>query len=267
MKFKIEKKHNPNRDKYHQEDYDLALDFSKKILKEFGSFIKAVVLFGSSAREPKGHNNDVDILAVVDDISVQLSPQMIETYRVMMETLIAETSKRLHVTTLRLTSYWEYVRVGDPVGLNILRDGVALLDTGIFEPMRLLLYQGRIRPSEEASLNYFARAPVTLHNSRWHIMQGTMDLYWAVIDAAHGAVMKTGMIPPAPAEMAKVLKEKFVDTGRLNKKYPKIMQQFYDLSKSMMHKRVLDITGQQYEKYYSEAKEFIEEMRKIVVKK
>ena len=45
---------------------------------------------------------------------------------------------------------------------------------------------------------YFGRAPITLRNSKWHLNQATIDLYWAVIDATHAALMKLGEIPPSP---------------------------------------------------------------------
>jgi len=51
MEFKVKKKVNPNVKHYRKEDLDLAYDFAKKVYKEFGSFLKAVVLFGSLANE------------------------------------------------------------------------------------------------------------------------------------------------------------------------------------------------------------------------
>jgi len=235
-------------------------------MKEFGVFIKALVLFGSSAREIRGKHGDIDVLCVVDDITVHISPQLIEAYRVIMETLIAQTSRRLHITTLRLSTFWEYMRNGDPVGINILRDGVGLVDTGIFEPMRMLLIQGKVKPSEEAVFNYFARAPVTLNNSRWHMIQATLDLYWAVIDASHALIMKAGILPPTPAQVANVLQEEFVKKGTLHKSYPQIMNNFYVISKGILHREISDITGQEYEKYYKDAKDFVETVRKIITK-
>jgi len=81
---------------------------------------------------------------------------------------------------MTLSSFWEYVRAGDPVVINILRDGLALVDSGFFDPLQALLFRGRIRPSQEAINNYYARAPTTLNNSMWHVLQATVDLYWAV---------------------------------------------------------------------------------------
>ncbi|MFO8241301.1 MAG: hypothetical protein R6T90_09945, partial [Dissulfuribacterales bacterium] len=63
---------------------------------------------------------------------------MVEAYRVIVEKIISKTSERLHITTLKFTNFWEYIRGGDPVGLNMLRGGIPLIDSGFFEPMQQL---------------------------------------------------------------------------------------------------------------------------------
>jgi len=109
-----------------------------------------------------------------------------------------------------MTSFWEYIRNGDPIAINILRDGVALIDTGFFEPLQVLLRRGRIRPTQESIWLYFIRAPNTLHNSKWHILQATLDIYWACVDACHAALMKIGETPPTPEHVADLLEDKLV---------------------------------------------------------
>ncbi len=68
-----------------------------------------------------------------------LTPEFVETYRIIVEKLALKHSKRLHITTLKLTNFWEYMRVGDPIGLNILRTSLPLYDVGFFEPLQQLL--------------------------------------------------------------------------------------------------------------------------------
>jgi uncharacterized protein (UPF0332 family)/predicted nucleotidyltransferase len=266
MKFDIKKKESPAKGKYKKEDIDIAYDFAKKAYKEFGSFLKAIVLFGSVARRDK-KAGDIDILMIVDDVSVQLSEEMVEAYRVIVEKIISKTSERLHITTLKFTNFWEYVRGGDPVGLNMLRGGMPLIDSGFFEPMQQLLLQGRIRPSNEAVMVYMNRAKKVTHNSRWHLMQATLDLYWAVIDAAHSAIMYSGELAPAPADVARTLDKLFVQKGLLEKKYVKRMEMFYDLSKKIVHGTIKRVDGKSYDSYSKKAYEFVERMRQLIEKK
>lgn len=266
MKFSIKTREKPYRPAYPKEDLDIALKFARECFKEFGKFVKAIVLFGSYARQVK-KTNDIDILVIVDDTTMIVSTEVIDAYRIITEKLVQKISPKLHITTLRLTSFWEYIRASDPIAINILRDGIALLDSGFFEPFQILLKQGRIRPTPEAVWAYFVKAPATLHNSKWHVLQATLDLYWACIDSAHAALMKIGEVPPTPEHVADLLDEKLVEKGLLEKKYVTIMRNFYNLGKMIVHKEITEISGSEYDKYKKEADEFVERMKGIVENK
>lgn len=265
MKFDIKKKVNPNRDNYHNSDIDLAVQFAKKAHQEFGMLIKAVVLFGSAARREKA--GDVDVLVIIDDVSIVLTTELQQTYRILIEKIVGSTSLKLHITTLRFSSFWEYTRAGDPIAINILRDGVPLIDTGFFEPLQHLLKEGRLRPTQEAIYAYFNKAPSTLHNSKWHIMQGTLDLYWAVIDSAHAVLMLHGAIPPSPAHIADLMEERLVKEKLLDKKYATTVRHFYNLSKMILHREIKEINGDEFEKYHKEAEDFVNKMKEFLDKK
>ena len=264
MKVSIQQKTNPNLERYRREDLELAEKFTKELYKEVERFAKAVVIFGSAARRTETVGSDIDILVVVDDLTMNLSQELLEAYRIIVQKIIVKVSPRLHVTSLRLTSFWEYIRNGDPIGINILRDGVALIDTGFFEPLQVLLRKGRIRPTEESIWAYFTKAPNTLHNSKWHLLQGTIDLYWAVIDAAHAALMKLGEIPPSPNHVAELMDEKMVKKKLLEHKYVVMMKNFYKLAKMIGHREVTEIKGEEFDRYFKDAEEFVGRMKKFI---
>ena len=264
MKFDIPRRQNPNMEHYPKEDMDTVYKFAKEVEDELGTFIKAVVIFGSTARKTQGKKSDIDVMIVVDDLSIVLTPEVVEAYRIIIKKLIVKISTRLHIISLRFTSFWEYIRNGDPIGINILRDGVAVIDTGFFDPLQSLLKRGRVRPTQESIWTYFVRAPNTLHNSKWHILQGTLDLYWAVIDAAHASLMKLGEIPPTPSHVADLLNKKMVKKGLLEESYVTIMRNFYRLMKMITHREIQEITGQEFDKYFKEAESFVQRMRKFI---
>jgi predicted nucleotidyltransferase/uncharacterized protein (UPF0332 family) len=264
MEFKIEKRENENIHKYPTDDIKIANDFATKLKAELGDFLTAVVIFGSTVRFEATERSDIDILVITDDVSFQLTDPLVEGYRIIVENVINATSRKLHVTSMTLTSFWEYVKAGDPVAINILRDGVALIDTGMFVPLQQLLKQGRIRPSEEGVWRYFSRAPRTLTNSRWHLLQATLDLYWAVIDSAHAALMRKNVIPPTPDHVADMLDKTLVKKKELEKKYIETMKKFYKLSKMITHREIKEVKGPDYEKYYAEAQDFVNRMKKII---
>lgn len=264
MKFDIPKKEHPNLEKYHQEDINISYRFANEIYRELGSMLRAVVIFGSTARRTKQTGGDIDIMVILDDLLMNLTPEVVEAYRVITQRIIVKTSTKIHVTTLRFTAFWDYMRNGDPVAVNILRDGVAIIDSGFFDPLQALLKRGRIRPTQESIWTYYARAPNTLHNSKWHLVQATLDLYWAVIDAAHAALMKTGEIPPTPEHVADLLEQKLVKRKLLEEKYVHIMRNFYKLMKMIVHKQVMQISGKDFDNYYKSADDFVKRMRKII---
>ncbi|MBI2664286.1 nucleotidyltransferase domain-containing protein [Candidatus Woesearchaeota archaeon] len=267
MEFNIEKRANPNIRNYSKDELSLAYDFAKNVHGEFGDMVKALILFGSAARRESSGKGDIDILIVFDDITITLTQEIVSTYRIIIEQLISRISTRLHVTTIKLTTFWEYIRAGDPVGMNILRDGTALLDTGFFDPLHALLVRGRIRPSPESVWTYFARAPRTIHNSRWHVMQAVIDLYWAVIDSAHAALMKIGEVPPSPEKVADILDEKLVRPRHIEKRYSDIMRKFYNLQKQILYRQIRDIPGKHYDLYLKDAQAFVSKMDEFINKK
>jgi len=265
MKFEVKRIANPNLPQYKKHDIDIAYDFSKKVYHEFGNFIKAIVLFGSVTK-PRKKEGDIDVLIIIDDVTVKLTPEFVESYRVIVQRIVLHTSPMIHVTTMKLTNFFEYAKVGDPIGINMLRDGVPLVDTGFFEPMQMLLKQGRIRPTKESIWTYYAMGPMTVQNSRWHIMQGCLDLYWAVIDVSHAALMKIGEIPPSPDHVSDMVVEKLIKKGYIPKKYTHTVSAFYELSRKILHREIPAIRGIEYDHYYALANEYIRVMRQFIEK-
>lgn len=262
---------NPNLKKYSKEDYDIAHKFAAEMYKEFGKFISCIAIFGSTARgkttkelASTNRKGDIDVLVIVDDLKIQMSGDVVEAYRIIIDKMVAKVSTRLHVISLKLTAFWEYSRSGDPVAVNILRDGVALIDTSFFEPLQVLLKQGRIRPSPEAVWTYFNRAPATLQNAKWHVLQGVIDLYWAVIDSAHAAIMRLGEVPPSPEHVADIIEKKLVTKKLATKEHVNIMREFYTLQKDITYRKIQFITGKEFDEYLIKAKKFVDEMSKIV---
>lgn len=264
MEFTIQKKENENIHQYPTDDLRIAQRFAQELKNELGDFLIAVALFGSSVRREATEKSDIDVLVITDDTNFQITEELIEGYRIIVDNLIAKVSTKLHVTSMTFTSFWEYAKAGDPVTVNILRDGVALLDIGFFEPLQHLLKQGRLRPSEESVWRYYARAPRTLLNSRWHVLQATLDLYWAVIDSAHAALMRKNQVPPTPEHVADMLEKVLVKPKLLEPKYAEIMRRFYKLSKMITYREIKEVKGSEYEQHYREAEEFVRRMRRVI---
>ncbi len=267
MEFKILRRENENLNHYPTEDFNLAKKLAEQLKRELGDFLISVILFGSSVRKDHAAQSDIDLLVITDDATFTINEPMIETYKIIVENLVARISAKFHITSMTLTSFWEHTKAGDPIVVNMLRDGVTLIDIGFFGPMQKLLKQGRIRPSPESVWRYYGRSPKTLLNSRWHLLQATLDLYWAVIDSAHAALMHHNEIPPTPEHVADLLNRVFVKHKLLEKKYVDSMNKFYRMSKMITHREIKEVSGLEYERLYVEADEFVRRMRGLIERK
>ena len=269
MQFKVEKRsrEKPLEFSVSEDSYDVARKFSKIVYKEFGDFIRAIVLFGSVAKKSK-NPKDIDILIIIDDVKFKLSQDIVETYRIIVEKAVSETDQeRLHIQSMKFSNFWEYMRAGDPVAINILRYGIALIDTGFIDPLQMLLDQGRIRPSKEAIYTYFTMAPASLGRANNHLLQATVDLYWAVIDASHAALMKYGEIPPSPDHVAEMMEKTLIPKKIITKKSVNSMRIMYKVFKGVVNREISDVSASDYDKYKKMSENFVKEIKKYIDKK
>ena len=96
------------------------------------------------------------------------------------------------------------------------------------------------------------------------MLQATLDLYWAVIDSAHAALMKKGEIPPSPEHAGDMLHRVLVKSKHIEKEYADTVNKFYKLSKQITHREIKEITGKEYDHHLAEATKFVERMRKFI---
>ncbi len=267
MKFKIN--YREGRDierRYPKNEFQIAKNFSTRLYKEFGEFIKAIILFGSASKK-KSKINDIDILVVVDDVRIEFTEDIVQTYRIILQKIVADTDpKKLHIQSMKFSSFWEYVRAGDPVATNVLRYGIALVDTGFFDPLQLLLDQGRIRPTAESISTYFAMAPRNVEKADKLILTAGIDLYWAVINAAHAALMHYGEVPPSPEHVAEIMRKTLIKDKKISAGSVKTMDEMYKLYKGLTNRTKKDFTGKEYDMYRKKVGKFVKEMDKFIRK-
>ena len=118
----------------HQE----VFQFLNKIMETYGNIVKSVVLFGSYARGEAEKESDIDLLVILDD-----ERQCREIVKRDIEFLAREISEKLSVHVYYLTEFFDYARSGQPFVCGVIRDGVAVYDTGFFAPWKQLLREGK----------------------------------------------------------------------------------------------------------------------------
>src|SRR3989344_2961784 len=205
-----------------ESDKDIALDFAGKVYQKFRDVVKAIAMFGSVPKNEAVPKSDVDIVIIIDDCTVNWDEELIAWYREELAKLMAahKYKKELHVNTVTLTAFWEEVRAGEPLVINVLRYGEPLIDIGgFFDPLKVLLAKGKIRPSPEAIFTTMERSGQHLIRANSNILNSIEGFYWAMVDASHAALMATNVIPPSPEHIAEMLNETFVKEDTLDKKF------------------------------------------------
>jgi predicted nucleotidyltransferase/uncharacterized protein (UPF0332 family) len=246
---------------------DIAMDFAEKVHKRFDRVVRASILFGSQAKGEAVTGSDIDIILIVDDAAIDWDLELVAWYREELAKLIENQkySVELHVNTVKLTTWWEDMIHGDPVVINILRYGEALIDYGgFFNPLKALLLKGRVRSTPEAVNSALQRAPAHIIRSKISAMGAIEGVYWAMVDSAQAALMTAGRVPPSPEHIPELLKDVFVDAGMLKMSYVKGMSELYALHKAITHRQIANLKGTEIDKWQDLAESFLSEMTRII---
>ena len=248
---------------------DIAMDFGLKIYKKFDKMVKSVVLFGSTAKRQRVSGSDIDIIIVVDDVSINWDQELIAWYREELDKIVQANpyKKNLHINTIKLSTWWEDILRGDPIILNILRYGEAMVDmAGFFQPLKAMLIKGKIKASPEAIYTCLQRAPTHISRSKSAELGSIEGLFWSMVDASHSALIAAKYFPPSPEHIPFDLKRAFVDEGLLKQKYIDWYKELADLHKQISHGKITDLQGVEIDKWQERAEEFLDVMAKLVKK-
>ncbi|MEM2874178.1 MAG: nucleotidyltransferase domain-containing protein [Candidatus Nanoarchaeia archaeon] len=248
-----------------EKDYKIAYDFAASVYKKFGPVVLSIVLFGSAAKGKARPESDIDIIIIVDNVSMVWDEEVIAWYREELFKLVKANPHKdlLHINTVTLSAFWENVRAGDPAIINMLRYGVALVDLGFFEPLKYLLLQGRIRPTAEAVYTVMMRVPWHLLRARVKNLSAIEDLYWAAVDSAHAALMVRNKTPPSPEHIAEFLTEVFVKPRKLSKQYVDWFSELHMLAHDIKNHKVHRISGEDCERWYRRVVDFTKIMERL----
>jgi len=248
-------------------EHDIAMDFAVKVSKQFDKIIKAIVLFGSVIKKDQVAGSDIDIIIIIDDASIKWDQELIAWYREELDKILQSNPYRqnLHINTVKLTTWWQDLIRGDPVVVNVLRYGEAMIDlAGFFAPIKALLIQGKISSTPEAIYTCLQRAPIHIARSRTAELGAIEGLYWAMVDSAHSALIAKNVSPPSPEHIPLELKKTFVDSGKLKIKYIQWYRDLLVLHKKISHGEIKDIKGAEIDLWQERTEEFLETMANLV---
>jgi len=248
---------------------DIAYDFATKIYAQFGKIIKSIVLFGSTAKQTAAEKSDIDIIIIIDDCTIQWDAELVAWYREELGKLIQVNpyKKSLHINTVRLRTWWNEMMRGDPLIVNIIRYGEALIDFGgFFNPLKVLLEEGKITNTPETVYITLSRVPAHMARSKANMINAIEGLYWAMVDAAHSALMAAKQVPPSPEHIPEMLSQEFVSKKMINSKLVKWYEDLYTLAHKYFRGELTDVKGKDIDEWETRTDEFVKEMATLTDK-
>lgn len=246
---------------------EIAMDFAVKVYKKFDKMVKSIVLFGSTTKQNATPGSDIDVMILIDDASIKWDQELIAWYREELEKVIQSSpyKKDLHINTIKLSTWWEDLMRGDPVVLNILRYGEAMIDAGgFFNPLKQLLIEGKIKSTPEAIYSCLQRAPMHFARSKAAELSAIEGLYWTMVDSAHAALISANVSPPSPEHIPGELKINFVNNGKLKMKYVEWFRDLNILHKKISHGEITDLKGIEIDDWQNKTEEFLRTMAQLV---
>lgn len=250
-----------------KKESEIAEDFAAKVYQKFDKIVKSVILFGSTAKQTQVTGSDIDIVIVIDDVSINWDQELIAWYRTELEKIIKNNPYQgsLHINTIKLSTWWEDLMRGDPVILNILRYGEAMIDlAGFFNPLKALLIKGKIKATPEAIYSALQRAPQHIARSKSAELGAIEGLFWSMVDSAHAALIAADVPPASPEHVPGDLKETFVNAGKLKMKYVIWYRDLLVLHKKISHGEIKDLKGVEIDEWQDRAEEFLDVMAQLV---
>jgi uncharacterized protein (UPF0332 family) len=242
------------------------------VLKKFEKYIVSYVLAGSVV-QGKPNPNDIDVYVVIDDTDVKkmTRAELKDKLRAIIIGMGIEAGEitgvkgKLHVQVYILTDFWDSLKEANPVILTFLRDGVPFHDRGIFMAWKQLLKMGKIKPSAESIDLFMGSGEQMITRVKNKLRDiGMDDIYYAILTPSQAAIMLYGMPPPTPRETPLVLSDIFVKKEKiLEKKFVDILQNTFDIRKSIEYGEKKEITGKELDELLSNADKYLKRIRRL----
>ncbi len=229
------------------------VDFSNELINKVDGLIRIIALFGSYSKGKESEKSDIDLLIVVDDVYNRWDKVTSTFYFDTLNKILSKKEfSKFHVNTLPLSVFWDMVRKGDPLIVNIIRTGKALIDPfGLFGSLKKLLQAGKIIPSEEAIEAAKLKVDFNIRNFKLNLIKAFENIYLIFVNAAQYFLMKRGYTYIEPEDILNALKK---ELGEID-----IVEWYRDIlekMKKISHGEITEIKGEELDKYFDIAMEF-----------
>jgi predicted nucleotidyltransferase/uncharacterized protein (UPF0332 family) len=266
MKKEEKKVRKEKREEEIKERLKSAEKFAKELRKKLGDKVMCVVVWGSVSRGEHTKKSDTDVFVVLDDTKLEedVPLDIKDRIRFKIMELAQSIDKRITLQYFAfLTEFWDDLRHGEPLVIEVLRWGIPVFDVGIFAPAKRLLQRGKITSTREAIARRLSLATAGLRSVQGRIFSAPHYLEQAMANAGQAPIMLTGRYPPGKEKVGEVLEELFVKTNMLEKEYADIAREISEFNKKS-ERGEIKVTGQLLDEYINKTERFIKRMYDLV---
>ncbi|MBI2545373.1 MAG: nucleotidyltransferase domain-containing protein [Candidatus Aenigmarchaeota archaeon] len=257
---------------------ELVKNYTKKVIDKYGQYVKAIVMMGSVVRDEFKPKSDIDVFAIVDDTTFNLTNEMLDKIDQDMLKMADEipeawiTVKNEHgkdekiclisvQPVYTLTEFWDYARVAHPIIYNFIKEGVPIYDTGFFAPIKKLLEMGKIPATREAIESYMEAAPKKLNRAKTvKLLMLAEDCYYAMLNSTQAVLMFMGLAPPVPSKAYDEVILHLVKTNILEQQYADWLKEIIEIRKKIEHKELMDASGVFVDEWLEKAEKYVDKM-------
>ncbi len=248
---------------------DIARKYATKLVRTFKNKVKAVVVYGSTAKGTHHEKSDLDIFVIMDDTGIgEEIPESVKD-RIWddLVRIAKDTDKRITIQAFMfLTEFWENLKVAEPVLISILRYGIPVYDVGIFMPAKRMVERGKVPTTREAVDKKIYSAPKFVDYAVSRIKSAAHYLEQAVASAGNAALMMVGRLPVNKEEVADALDSVFVERGMLEKEVPDRIREIVKFAKEVEYLKEEDVSdlGGRTDKYIAMARDVIKRLKELI---
>ncbi|NOQ55476.1 MAG: hypothetical protein GQ477_01575 [Nanohaloarchaea archaeon] len=248
---------------------EIAQVFAKEVQKEFKSSLKAVIVYGSTAKGKHRETSDIDTFVIIDDTKLEkdIPAEVKEKISADLRRIGAKIDKNITIQAFMfLTEFWESIRSVEPLIMEILRFGIPVYDVGIYMPAKRMLQRGMLPTTNEAVAKRIHIAPQHLKMAEFRMKSGAHFMEQAMAAAGQAPLMLIGKVPPGKEDVPKELIFHFVDKKLLDAKYGEMAQKIHDFAKEIEHaeKKEIENLGKRTDEYLKMTDKFIKEMKELL---
>jgi len=221
---------------------DIILGFSKDLIEKVDGLVKSIVLFGSYAENKENEKSDIDLLIIIDDVYAKDLNVTVPFYFDNLNKILAdEKYKKIHVTTLTLSKFWEMILNGDPLVLDILRKGEPIIDpAGIFGSLKKMLENGLIKTSPEYLEIMKKRAEEGINYANLMLIKSFESLYNSVVTISQYYLIKNNMNIYSPEDILNKFEE-LKKKRKISSEVYDYYKRIYEYMKKIEHREIRNV--------------------------